>query len=171
MGQSDDIPWRLLKIDIAVEDKYVGAGKALVHHLQVEYVHELVQSRLLTNEDPLVVSRLFLHKQNNWHWSYCIERDLLKGTQRSWVEWLSNYWDSFEICRYFFILIFHSVKYRPILSSGSQPFSLRDWSNFETTFADQWTFHSLIKLTQNVIMTKSCNPIANTGWICDFAVR
>lgn len=37
MGDGASIPWRLLKIDILVEDKETGEGKALVHSLQVNF--------------------------------------------------------------------------------------------------------------------------------------
>ncbi|CAH1798713.1 unnamed protein product [Owenia fusiformis] len=53
MGDSSTIPWRLLDIDILVLDQETGDGKALVHSLQVNYIHQLVQSRLLCNDKPL----------------------------------------------------------------------------------------------------------------------
>ncbi|XP_013410599.1 mediator of RNA polymerase II transcription subunit 14 [Lingula anatina] len=53
MGDGPSIPWRLLDIDILVEDHETGDGKALVHTLQVNYIHQLVQSRLLDNDRPL----------------------------------------------------------------------------------------------------------------------
>ncbi|XP_052229673.1 mediator of RNA polymerase II transcription subunit 14-like [Dreissena polymorpha] len=53
MEDSPVIPWRLLDIDILVEDHETGDGKALVHTLQVGYIHRVVQSRLLDNDKPL----------------------------------------------------------------------------------------------------------------------
>ncbi|ESO84116.1 hypothetical protein LOTGIDRAFT_211073 [Lottia gigantea] len=53
MGDSPTIPWRLLDIDILVEDHETGDGKSLVHPLQVNYIHKLVQTRLLDNDKPL----------------------------------------------------------------------------------------------------------------------
>jgi len=47
MGDGPAVPWRLLKINILVEDKETSQGKALVHALQVRYVEHLVQSRLV----------------------------------------------------------------------------------------------------------------------------
>ncbi|XP_050305905.1 mediator of RNA polymerase II transcription subunit 14 [Anthonomus grandis grandis] len=53
MGDGPNIPWRLLEINILVEDKETGDGKALVHPLQVQYIHQLVQARLVDNPQPL----------------------------------------------------------------------------------------------------------------------
>ncbi|XP_029113974.1 mediator of RNA polymerase II transcription subunit 14-like isoform X2 [Scleropages formosus] len=53
MGDDPDIPWRLLKLRILVEDKETGDGRVLVHSLQVNFIHELVQSRLFADEKPL----------------------------------------------------------------------------------------------------------------------
>ncbi|KAL3884058.1 hypothetical protein ACJMK2_030281 [Sinanodonta woodiana] len=53
MGDSPTIPWRLLDIEILVEDHETGDGKSLVHSLQINYIHQLVQSRLLDNDKPL----------------------------------------------------------------------------------------------------------------------
>ncbi len=50
MGDSAGIPWRLLKLEILVQDRDVGAGKPLVHPLQVRYLENLLQSRLAANE-------------------------------------------------------------------------------------------------------------------------
>lgn len=49
MGDGD-VPWRLLDIEILVEDKETGDGRALVHPLQVNYIHELIQRRLANNQ-------------------------------------------------------------------------------------------------------------------------
>ncbi|KAL5011139.1 hypothetical protein ScPMuIL_013444 [Solemya velum] len=53
MGDNPSIPWRLLDIEILVEDHETGDGKSLVHSLQINYMHQLVQSRLLDNDKPL----------------------------------------------------------------------------------------------------------------------
>lgn len=53
MGDAPNVPWRLLDINILVEDKETGDGKALVHPLQVNYIHQLVQSRLVENPNAL----------------------------------------------------------------------------------------------------------------------
>lgn len=53
MGDSPTIPWRLLDINILVEDPDTGDGKSLVHSLQVNYIHQLAQSRLVDNNRPL----------------------------------------------------------------------------------------------------------------------
>lgn len=49
MGDGD-VPWRLLDIEVQVEDKETGDGRSLVHHLQVNYIHELIQRRLVNNQ-------------------------------------------------------------------------------------------------------------------------
>lgn len=80
MGDGFNIPWRLLEIDILVEDKETGGsttqflldmqtlinrffldGKNLVHSLQVQYIHQLIQSRLVDNPQPLTEVYNCLH--------------------------------------------------------------------------------------------------------------
>lgn len=61
MGDGPNIPWRLLDIDILVEDKETGDGKALVHSLQVQYIHQLIQARLVDNPNPLTEVYNCLH--------------------------------------------------------------------------------------------------------------
>lgn len=53
MGDSPTLPWRLLDISILVEDKETGDGKPLVHPMQVHFIHQLIQSRLIDNPKPL----------------------------------------------------------------------------------------------------------------------
>ncbi|EEC13673.1 hypothetical protein IscW_ISCW011801 [Ixodes scapularis] len=53
MGDGPHIPWRLLDIDILVEDKDTGDCRALVHSLQIQFIHQLIQSRLVDNPKPL----------------------------------------------------------------------------------------------------------------------
>ncbi|KAL7881567.1 hypothetical protein AOLI_G00084150 [Acnodon oligacanthus] len=69
MGDDPDIPWRLLKLEILVEDKETGDGRALVHSMQVNYIHELVQSRLFADEKPLQDMYNCLH-------SFCLSLQL-----------------------------------------------------------------------------------------------
>ncbi|XP_030641940.1 mediator of RNA polymerase II transcription subunit 14 [Chanos chanos] len=69
MGDDPDIPWRLLKLEILVEDKETGDGRALVHSLQVNYIHELVQSRLFADDKPLQDMYNCLH-------SFCLSLQL-----------------------------------------------------------------------------------------------
>ncbi|KAJ8894673.1 hypothetical protein PR048_007338 [Dryococelus australis] len=76
MGDGPNIPWRLLDIDILVQDKETGGfitaysrtsvyqscnGKALVHSLQVQYIHQVIQSRLVDNPYPLTEVYNCLH--------------------------------------------------------------------------------------------------------------
>ncbi|XP_053732138.1 mediator of RNA polymerase II transcription subunit 14 isoform X1 [Synchiropus splendidus] len=69
MGDDPDIPWRLLKLEILVEDKETGDGRALVHSLQVNFIHELVQARLCADEKPLQDMYNCLH-------SFCLSLQL-----------------------------------------------------------------------------------------------
>ncbi|XP_029967180.1 mediator of RNA polymerase II transcription subunit 14 isoform X2 [Salarias fasciatus] len=69
MGDDPDIPWRLLKLEILVEDKETGDGRVLVHSLQVNFIHELVQARLCADEKPLQDMYNCLH-------SFCLSLQL-----------------------------------------------------------------------------------------------
>ena len=53
LGDGPSQPWTLLGVDMLVEDRETGQGKALMHSLQVGYVRELAQSRLVENTRPL----------------------------------------------------------------------------------------------------------------------
>ncbi|XP_033637879.1 mediator of RNA polymerase II transcription subunit 14-like [Asterias rubens] len=53
MGDDPGIPWRLLNIEILVSDPDTGDGKALVHPMQINYIHQLLQSRLFGDENTL----------------------------------------------------------------------------------------------------------------------
>lgn len=61
MGDGPNVPWRLLDIDILVEDKETGDGKTLVHTLQVNYIHQLIQARLVDNQSALTEVYQCLH--------------------------------------------------------------------------------------------------------------
>lgn len=61
MGDAQNVPWRLLDIDILVEDKETGDGKTLVHTLQVNYIHQLIQARLVDNQSALTEVYNCLH--------------------------------------------------------------------------------------------------------------
>ncbi|XP_058460254.1 mediator of RNA polymerase II transcription subunit 14 [Malaya genurostris] len=61
MGDGPNIPWRLLDIDVLVEDKETGDGKALVHTLQVNYIHQLIQGRIVDSSDALAEVYNCLH--------------------------------------------------------------------------------------------------------------
>ena len=54
MGDAPETPWRLLNIEFLMEDYQTGGGKSLVHGMQVHYIHQIVQSRLMVEEDPLI---------------------------------------------------------------------------------------------------------------------
>ncbi|KAJ7320642.1 hypothetical protein JRQ81_020153 [Phrynocephalus forsythii] len=69
MGDDPDIPWRLLKLEILVEDKETGDGRALVHSMQISFIHQLVQSRLFADEKPLQDMYNCLH-------SFCLSLQL-----------------------------------------------------------------------------------------------
>ncbi|XP_065086369.1 mediator of RNA polymerase II transcription subunit 14 [Ochlerotatus camptorhynchus] len=61
MGDGPNIPWRLLDIDVLVEDKETGDGKALVHTLQINYIHQLIQGRIVDSPDALAEVYNCLH--------------------------------------------------------------------------------------------------------------
>ncbi|XP_064134218.1 mediator of RNA polymerase II transcription subunit 14 isoform X3 [Loxodonta africana] len=69
MGDDPDVPWRLLKLEILVEDKETGDGRALVHSMQINFIHQLVQSRLFADEKPLQDMYSCLH-------SFCLSLQL-----------------------------------------------------------------------------------------------
>ncbi|XP_069492639.1 mediator of RNA polymerase II transcription subunit 14 isoform X2 [Ambystoma mexicanum] len=69
MGDDPEIPWRLLKLEILVEDKETGDGRALVHSMQISFIHQLVQSRLFADEKPLQDMYSCLH-------SFCLSLQL-----------------------------------------------------------------------------------------------
>lgn len=59
MGDGNDVPWRLLDIDVLVEDKETGDGRALVHKLQVNYIHELIQRRLVNTNQQVALCEVY----------------------------------------------------------------------------------------------------------------
>lgn len=61
MGDGPSVNWRLLDINILVEDKETGDGKTLVHPLQVSYIHQLLQTRLVDCTNPLLELYMVLH--------------------------------------------------------------------------------------------------------------
>ncbi|XP_045140092.1 mediator of RNA polymerase II transcription subunit 14-like [Echinops telfairi] len=69
MGDDPDVPWCLLKLEILVKDKETGDGRALVHSMQVHFIHQLVQSRLFADENPLQDMYNCLH-------SFCLSLQL-----------------------------------------------------------------------------------------------
>ena len=54
MGDAPDTPWRLLNIEFLMEDYQTGGGKSLVHGMQVHYIHQIAQSRIMVEDDPLI---------------------------------------------------------------------------------------------------------------------
>lgn len=57
MGDGPQVPWRLLDIVILVEDKETGEGKELVHSLQINYIQQLIQARLV--DSPRALNEVF----------------------------------------------------------------------------------------------------------------
>ncbi|XP_002125720.3 mediator of RNA polymerase II transcription subunit 14-like [Ciona intestinalis] len=83
MGDSDNLPWRLIKLEFLVHDKEVGGGRTLVHDLQVNYIHELVQSRLISNKTPFVDLFDILHS-----FSLSLQLEVLQAqAERSRSRW------------------------------------------------------------------------------------
>ncbi|CAD5231127.1 unnamed protein product [Bursaphelenchus okinawaensis] len=61
--------WMLLHLDILVEDYEVGLGTALVHPIQVNYLHEMCQQKMRGQDNPLEVLYDVMHK-------FCIKLQL-----------------------------------------------------------------------------------------------
>ncbi|XP_074593418.1 mediator complex subunit 14 [Brevipalpus obovatus] len=61
MGDGPSIPWRVLSIDFLVEDKETGEGRDLVHPLQINFIQNLIQSRLNDNSKSLMDPYTVLH--------------------------------------------------------------------------------------------------------------
>ncbi|XP_012231892.1 mediator of RNA polymerase II transcription subunit 14 isoform X4 [Linepithema humile] len=61
MGDGPAVPWRLLELEILVWDRETGDGKALVHFLQTQCIHQIVQSRLPDSTNPLSEVYFILH--------------------------------------------------------------------------------------------------------------
>ncbi|CAG0916624.1 unnamed protein product [Notodromas monacha] len=61
MGDGPEVPWRLLNVKILVEDKVSGGGKNLVHKMQVDFMYQVIQSRLMDHPKPLVELYVCLH--------------------------------------------------------------------------------------------------------------
>lgn len=53
MSDSLTVPWRLLNIDILVEDFEAHDSLFLVHPQQVQFIHHIAQQRLMENDKPL----------------------------------------------------------------------------------------------------------------------
>lgn len=53
LGDGASIPWRIIEIELLVEDKDIGDGMALAHPLQIHFIHQLAQSRIDTSNTPL----------------------------------------------------------------------------------------------------------------------
>ncbi len=53
MSDNFRMPWRLLKLNFLVKDSQ-DPNRSLVHKMQTNYVHEILQCRLNENERPLV---------------------------------------------------------------------------------------------------------------------
>ena len=53
MSDSFTVPWRLLNIEILVEDFEAQDSVLLVHPQQVSFIHHIAQQRLMENEKPL----------------------------------------------------------------------------------------------------------------------
>jgi hypothetical protein len=53
LGDCLTIPWKIIEIEILVEDKDIGDGMDLAHPLQVHYLHQMAQARVETSSFPL----------------------------------------------------------------------------------------------------------------------
>lgn len=69
MGDSANIPWKVLNVSILVMDRETGDGRDLVHPFQVRYIQDLIQTRLFENSRPLFDAYNVLH-------SFCLSLQL-----------------------------------------------------------------------------------------------
>ncbi|CAG7734428.1 unnamed protein product [Allacma fusca] len=53
LGDSPGTPWKIIDIEILVEDKDIGDGMSLVHNLQTGFILQLAQSRVDMSSAPL----------------------------------------------------------------------------------------------------------------------
>ena len=61
LGDGASLPWTLLGVEMLVEDRETGQGKALLHGLQTGYLVGLAQSRLQDTASPLEDLYSLLH--------------------------------------------------------------------------------------------------------------
>ncbi|CAJ0578435.1 unnamed protein product, partial [Mesorhabditis spiculigera] len=61
LGEAPSIPWTLLNIKMLVEEYEIGYGTQLVHPLQLNAVHQVLQSRMDASKNPLQEVYAFLH--------------------------------------------------------------------------------------------------------------
>lgn len=54
LGDDRTMPFRILRLKFLVKNRRVGEGRPLVHAQQVGYLIQLLQSRIMDNEKPLV---------------------------------------------------------------------------------------------------------------------
>ncbi|KAF7491073.1 Mediator of RNA polymerase II transcription subunit 14 [Sarcoptes scabiei] len=61
LSDNADLPWKVLNIEILVEDKEINDIKDLVYPFQLIYIRNIVQARLNENNNPLVEAYNILH--------------------------------------------------------------------------------------------------------------
>jgi len=61
LGESEATNWCLLNVRMLVESPEVGLGQKLVHPLQVNYLHQIVQEKLDNSQKPLHDAYCILH--------------------------------------------------------------------------------------------------------------
>lgn len=76
LGDGNNIPWKVLSLRILVIDRdssesaiASGSGKDMVHPMQINFLQDLVQSRLIDNPRPLIDAYNVLH-------SFCLSLQL-----------------------------------------------------------------------------------------------
>uniref|UniRef100_A0A8R1ECF7 Mediator of RNA polymerase II transcription subunit 14 n=1 Tax=Caenorhabditis japonica TaxID=281687 RepID=A0A8R1ECF7_CAEJA len=69
LGETEMIKWQLLNVKILVEDYELGMGLPLVHPLQMNQIHGLLQTRLDVSANPIKEAFFFLH-------SFCVSLQL-----------------------------------------------------------------------------------------------
>ncbi|KAF1761166.1 hypothetical protein GCK72_009420 [Caenorhabditis remanei] len=69
LGETEMVKWTLLNIKILVEDYELGMGLPLVHPLQLNQIHGVLQSRMNVAANPIKEAFFFLH-------SFCVSLQL-----------------------------------------------------------------------------------------------
>ncbi|KAL3106168.1 hypothetical protein niasHT_016855 [Heterodera trifolii] len=61
LGDEPTTRWTLLNIRILVESAEVGEGQQMVHPLQINFLHQMVQEKLDTANEPIMAAYIVLH--------------------------------------------------------------------------------------------------------------
>ncbi|KAH0508772.1 Mediator of RNA polymerase II transcription subunit 14 [Microtus ochrogaster] len=131
MGDDPEVPWRLLKLEILVEDKETGDGRALVHSMQIDFIHQLVQSRLFDDEKPLQDMYNCLHQATLEDMEKSVNDDMKRIIP--WIQQL-KFWLGQQRCK-------QSIKHLPTITT-------------ETLYLSNYSTHPIGNLSKNKLFIK-----------------